>query len=99
MDGIEKMTISEVTKVAQTNEVGIAPGGGGFTPNAFGAVKRPKHPSKSGMKNKPHSHGDRPIDFLKCRVVIFLFLFFVESGLFNSNPFPRWATNHPHEAL
>ena len=33
------------------------------------------------MKSKPHRQGDRQIDFLKSRVVIFLF--FVEGGLLN----------------
>ena len=35
------------------------------------------------MKSKPHRQGDRQIDFFKCRIVIFLFSFFVEGGLLN----------------
>jgi hypothetical protein len=35
------------------------------------------------MKSKPHRQGDRQIDFLKCRVVIFLLSFFVKGGLLN----------------
>ena len=54
------------------------------------------------MRRKASRKGDRPIDFLKCRVVIFLFSFFVEVGLLNCincNPVPRGTRNHPHEAL
>src|SRR5882724_572935 len=67
----------------QIGSLGEPPGGGGFTSKVFGDAQRPKHPSKSGMKSKPHRQGDRQIDFSKCRVVIFLFHFFVEGRLLN----------------
>ena len=62
-----------------------------------------KHTSTSGMRKKPSRKGERPIDFLKCGVVIFfVFIFFVKVGLLNCtnrNPVPRGTRNHPHEAL
>src|SRR5207302_2273076 len=57
-----------------------------------------KQASTSAVRNKPYRKGDRPIDFPKCRVVIF----FVEVGFLNCincNPVPRGTRNHPHKAL
>ena len=54
------------------------------------------------MIRKANREGERPIDFLKCRVVIFFVFFFVGVGLLNCincNPVPRGTRNHPHEAL
>ena len=54
------------------------------------------------MRRKASRKGDRPIDFLKRRVVIFFVFIFVEVGLLNCincNPVPHGTRNHPHEAL
>src|SRR5438477_213242 len=53
-----------------------------------------KQASTSAVRNKPYRKGDRPIDFPKCRVVIF----FVEVGFLNCincNPVPRGTRDHP----
>jgi hypothetical protein len=54
------------------------------------------------MRRRASHEGDRPIDFIKCRVIIFSVFIFVEAGLLNCincNPVPRGTRNHPHEAL
>src|SRR5205823_467888 len=54
-------------------------------------------------RGKPSRKGDRPIEFLMDRVVIyFVFIFLLRIGLLNCikcNPVPRGTRNHPHEAL
>src|SRR5436190_23775895 len=53
------------------------------------------------MKKEASPGVTGPFDFLRCRVVIFFILIFVEAGLLNCincNPVPRGTGNHPHEA-
>jgi len=61
-----------------------------------------KQANTSGMRRRASREGDRPIDFLKCRVVIFFDSYFFEGGLLNCincNPAPCGTRNHLYEAL
>src|SRR6266496_5376691 len=64
---------------------------------------KPKVAIASGMRRRAPRQGDRPIDFLKCRVVIvFVFICFVEVGLLNLHSLQSSSARnreHPHEAL
>jgi hypothetical protein len=71
----------------------------GGTANVAPALNK----SAAAAKTEMLLRGERPIDFLKRRAVIFfVFIFLVEAGLLNCincNPVPRGTRNHPHEAL
>jgi hypothetical protein len=54
------------------------------------------------MRRQPRRKGERVIDFLKYRVVIFWFPFFVEVGLLTALTTIQFGAepgNHPQEAL
>jgi hypothetical protein len=84
---------------------GVAPDASNTSAEAATGLKmsvKPKVAIASGMRRKLRRRGDRPIDFLKCRVVIFFGFIFVEVGLLNCinrNPVPRGTKSHLHEAL
>jgi hypothetical protein len=51
------------------------------------------------MRKKARRKGGRPTDVLRCRVVIFLFSFFVEADGLTAIEFRAEPGTHPNEAL
>ena len=79
-----------------------APGASNVMKHVSRSLALAERPSPSVARQTARAQGERPIDFLKCRVVIFFVFIFVEVGLLNCincNPVPRGTRNHPHEAL